>query len=182
MWRTYGCPHSRTSCNISSNLQSTLAESALIWSAISIMHCLMSTISRLIQSASSSVKIHCRFEGRWLALSRDSALRFPAELGTSYKSLIRWSSKDMKHFRYLGLMDSNLNGIENILVSKSFLWPSRTRQLRWWVGRSKLFWRGLVLTARWFVVGKIERAGRRVTRDRSTLTYSKRWKTYVIRV
>jgi hypothetical protein len=127
MRRTYICPHSRTSRNISSNLRSTLAESALIWSAISIIPCLMSSISRLSQSASSSVNRHGRFKGRWLAVSRDSALRFPAEFGTSYKSLIR-----VKQRRFETFIDTLAWCTVIRTVLRTFLFPSPRRERDIW--------------------------------------------------
>ena len=41
------------------------------------------------------------------------------------------SAEDLE---YLGLMYGNLNGIENIFASESFLGQMRTRQLRQWAG------------------------------------------------
>ena len=41
------------------------------------------------------------------------------------------SAKDLE---YLGLMYGNLNGIENIFASESFLGQMRTSQLRQWAG------------------------------------------------
>ncbi len=175
MEQTYICDNCRTSYNMSSNLTST---SVLIWSAISITSSLTSSNSCLSQSVSSSWTRRCLFEGRWLAVSSDSKLRFPAELGTSYESLIRVTvAKIWKNWQYrsLGLIYSNLNCIENILVSESFLGQLRTRQLRWRAGRSVLHWWGSMSTARWFV-------GRVDWRVRCTFAYSNWRKTYVIRV
>jgi hypothetical protein len=63
-------------------------------------------------------------------VSRDSELRFLGEQGTSYKSLSMVTKVSVKDLKYLGLMYGNLNRIENIFRSESFLCQMRTRQSR----------------------------------------------------
>jgi len=169
MEQTYICDHCRSSSKISSNLRSTCA----------IMRSLISSISFLSQSmpSESSSMERRLFEGRWLAVSRYSELRFLGVRGTFCKSLSRVTIVSAEDLEYLGLMYGNLNGIEDIFASESFLGQMRTRQSRRWAGWSvPLRWGS---TGGWFVVGKVGTVDWGV---RWSLDYSNWRKTYVIRI